>query len=195
MSPSCLFIHQEYPDKVSSLWRCIVVVVAQIEHVFGGVTIVLVENKEVDCQIQSSFCDQNSVSQLLLQYSWLNVSTWVVLWMFWDFLHQGPACTAAAEPPDYCPAVLEETWECGQVCKSDMFWILFCMSSVSNLNQRATLTHFWLTTLFELNKDWSSLRHWPWFWKSTHVPLHMLCPLLLILVSHSKKALALDWVS
>ena len=33
----------------------------------GGVTIVLAENKKVDCQIQSSFCDQHSVSQLLFE--------------------------------------------------------------------------------------------------------------------------------
>ena len=45
--------------------------------------------------------------------------------------------TSTTEPPDCCPTVLEN----GQVCKIDMFWILFCMSSVTVLNCD-TLTHF-----------------------------------------------------
>jgi hypothetical protein len=36
-------------------------------RMIGGVTIVLAENKKVDCQIQSSFYDQHSVSQLLFE--------------------------------------------------------------------------------------------------------------------------------
>ena len=33
LSPSCLFVLQEYPGKVRGLWRSIFVVLAQIEHV------------------------------------------------------------------------------------------------------------------------------------------------------------------
>ena len=47
LSPSCLFLLQEYPGNVSSLWRSIFVVDAQIQ-LLGGVIIVLVEYKEIN---------------------------------------------------------------------------------------------------------------------------------------------------
>ncbi len=56
LSPACLFLLQEYPGKVRSLWGSIFVVDAQMEHLLGGVIIVLVENKEVDCVRSNLLC-------------------------------------------------------------------------------------------------------------------------------------------
>ncbi len=47
LSPSCLFLLQEYPGKVRSLWGSIFVVDVKMKHLLGGVIIVLLETSSL----------------------------------------------------------------------------------------------------------------------------------------------------
>ena len=87
--PPVFFILQEYPGKVSSLWRSIFVVLAQIEHhkknpvrfcsrIESGWRChhrACKKQRSWLCQIQSAFCDQHSVSKLHPSLPW-NVTRW-----------------------------------------------------------------------------------------------------------------------